>query len=381
GKHILLVQIYVDDIIFASTDPKDCDMFSDEMSLKFQMSMMGQMSFFLGLQVSQSPGGIFINQSKFAQEILKLLAGRVKQVVRSLVGEVQNAFIKGRFILDGVLIANETMEFLKKKKAQGLIFKVDFEKANGDMADMARWMGCGIGEFPFTYLGLPIRENMRRINARGPVAEKFKNKLADWKAKTMSFGGRLTLVKSWWRFRKEGGCLWVKVIKSIHGDSGGLGDVRALGGVGMGSGVWIDIVWGGIEIDGMGLEFSSFCLGVLGGKRVVYGIRGRGLMMFGVGNRNRVIKGRISVRVELDRRGIDLESVLCPCCNNVVETCAHSLVTCDLARSVWDKIFDWWKVGALMLSLLKNFFHLTEGLMSPQFYLVYGKRGAPTQAC
>nr|GFB55272.1 uncharacterized mitochondrial protein AtMg00810-like [Tanacetum cinerariifolium] len=71
GKHILLVQIYVDDIIFASTDPKDRDMFSNEMSSKFQMSMMGQMSFFLSLQVSQSSGGIFINQSKFALEILK----------------------------------------------------------------------------------------------------------------------------------------------------------------------------------------------------------------------------------------------------------------------------------------------------------------------
>nr|GEZ66139.1 retrovirus-related Pol polyprotein from transposon TNT 1-94 [Tanacetum cinerariifolium] len=71
GKHILLVQIYVDDIIFASTYPKACDMFSNEMSLKFQMSMMGQMPFFLGLQVSQSLGGIFINQSKFALEILK----------------------------------------------------------------------------------------------------------------------------------------------------------------------------------------------------------------------------------------------------------------------------------------------------------------------
>nr|GEX29903.1 putative reverse transcriptase domain-containing protein [Tanacetum cinerariifolium] len=41
GRHILLVQIYVDDIIFASTDPEDCDIFSNEMSLKFQMSMMG----------------------------------------------------------------------------------------------------------------------------------------------------------------------------------------------------------------------------------------------------------------------------------------------------------------------------------------------------
>ncbi|GJZ07624.1 retrovirus-related pol polyprotein from transposon TNT 1-94 [Tanacetum coccineum] len=70
GKHILLVQIYVDDIIFASTDPKAYDTFSKEMSSKFQMSMMGQMLFFLVLQVSQSPGGIFINQSKYAQEIL-----------------------------------------------------------------------------------------------------------------------------------------------------------------------------------------------------------------------------------------------------------------------------------------------------------------------
>nr|GEW65202.1 retrovirus-related Pol polyprotein from transposon TNT 1-94 [Tanacetum cinerariifolium] len=53
GKHILLVQIYVDDIIFSSTNPKDRVTFSNEMSSKFQMSMMGQMSFFLGLQVSQ----------------------------------------------------------------------------------------------------------------------------------------------------------------------------------------------------------------------------------------------------------------------------------------------------------------------------------------
>ncbi|GJU78787.1 retrovirus-related pol polyprotein from transposon TNT 1-94 [Tanacetum coccineum] len=51
GKHILLVQIYVDDIIFASTDHNACNIFSKEMSSKFQMSMMGQMSFFLGLQV------------------------------------------------------------------------------------------------------------------------------------------------------------------------------------------------------------------------------------------------------------------------------------------------------------------------------------------
>nr|GEU76694.1 retrovirus-related Pol polyprotein from transposon TNT 1-94 [Tanacetum cinerariifolium] len=63
--------IYVDDIIFASTNPKSCQLFAHEMNSTFQMSLMGQMSFFLGLQVSQNPRGIFINQSKFAFEILK----------------------------------------------------------------------------------------------------------------------------------------------------------------------------------------------------------------------------------------------------------------------------------------------------------------------
>ena len=71
GKHILLVQIYVDDIIFASTNPASCDHFAHEMSSTFKMSMMGQMSFFLGLQVAQNPRGIFVTQSKYALEIIK----------------------------------------------------------------------------------------------------------------------------------------------------------------------------------------------------------------------------------------------------------------------------------------------------------------------
>nr|GEZ50427.1 protein kinase-like domain, beta-lactamase/transpeptidase-like protein [Tanacetum cinerariifolium] len=276
--------------------------------------------------------------------IAKMLAERVKRVVGNVVGEEQNAFIKGRFIHDGVLIANETMEYLKKKKEKNLIFKVDFEKAydsinwrflldimkrmrQGDplspflfilaaeglnaivteavekgifrgvmvgttkvlvshlqyaddtiffgewnkenakslmcihkcfeevyglkvnynksnlycigvneeeMMDMARWMGCGTGEFPFTYLGLPIGKNMGRVSAWGPMVDKFKNKLADLKAKTMSFGGRLTL-----------------------GVRGGVD----------GWGVWSDIGRIGGEIDGVGIEFTSSCVGLLGDGR------------------------------------------------------------------------------------------------------------------
>ncbi|GKE47900.1 retrovirus-related pol polyprotein from transposon TNT 1-94 [Tanacetum coccineum] len=71
GKELLLVQIYVDDIIFAASTPKLCDLFAKIMCSKFKMSMMGKISFFLGLQISQSPRGIFINQSKYALESLK----------------------------------------------------------------------------------------------------------------------------------------------------------------------------------------------------------------------------------------------------------------------------------------------------------------------
>ncbi|GKC28260.1 retrovirus-related pol polyprotein from transposon TNT 1-94 [Tanacetum coccineum] len=71
GNDLLLVQIYVDGIIFASTNTALCNEFANLMATKFKMSMMGQLSFFLGLQISQSPRGIFLNQSKYASEIIK----------------------------------------------------------------------------------------------------------------------------------------------------------------------------------------------------------------------------------------------------------------------------------------------------------------------
>nr|GEZ43511.1 retrovirus-related Pol polyprotein from transposon TNT 1-94 [Tanacetum cinerariifolium] len=68
---ILVVKVYVDDIIFGSTDPRYATLFSDLMKSRFEMSMMWEMTFFLGLQVNQSPSGIFINKSKYVHEMLK----------------------------------------------------------------------------------------------------------------------------------------------------------------------------------------------------------------------------------------------------------------------------------------------------------------------
>ncbi|GJU80832.1 retrovirus-related pol polyprotein from transposon TNT 1-94, partial [Tanacetum coccineum] len=71
GKELLMVQVYVDDIIFSASTPELCDLFAKIICLKFKMSMMGKISFFLGLQIFQNPRGIFINQLKYALESLK----------------------------------------------------------------------------------------------------------------------------------------------------------------------------------------------------------------------------------------------------------------------------------------------------------------------
>ncbi|GKB46471.1 putative ribonuclease H-like domain-containing protein, partial [Tanacetum coccineum] len=68
---ILLLQVYVDDIIFGSTNKSLCDEFEQMMHKKFQMSSMGELTFFLGLQVQQKKDRIFIRQDKYVVDILK----------------------------------------------------------------------------------------------------------------------------------------------------------------------------------------------------------------------------------------------------------------------------------------------------------------------
>ncbi|CAH1426641.1 unnamed protein product [Lactuca virosa] len=67
----MLVQIYVDDIIFGSTDPALSREFEDLMKSKFEMSMMGKINNFLGLNIRQNREGIFINQEKYTKNLLE----------------------------------------------------------------------------------------------------------------------------------------------------------------------------------------------------------------------------------------------------------------------------------------------------------------------
>jgi hypothetical protein len=71
GKDLFVHQIYVDDIICGSTKELFCEEFGKMMSNEFEMSMIGELSFFLGLQIKQLKDGIFVSQSKYLKDMLK----------------------------------------------------------------------------------------------------------------------------------------------------------------------------------------------------------------------------------------------------------------------------------------------------------------------
>ncbi|GJX63412.1 RNA-directed DNA polymerase, eukaryota, reverse transcriptase zinc-binding domain protein [Tanacetum coccineum] len=169
----------------------------------------------------------------------KILANHLSMVIDDIISQEQSAFIKGRQITDGPLILNEIISWCKSKKMQSLLFKVDFQKAfdsvcwdhlddilgklgfgnkwrgwirgcllsskalvlvNGvrssDIQSMADRYGCLATNLPFTHLGVKVGVNMSKINFWNEVVQKVTSKLSSWKAKTLSVGGRLTLIKS-----------------------------------------------------------------------------------------------------------------------------------------------------------------------------------------
>jgi hypothetical protein len=71
GRDILIVQVYVDDIVFGGSSNSLVARFADDMSREFEMSMMGELQFFLRLQIKQSKEGTFVHQAKYTKDIVR----------------------------------------------------------------------------------------------------------------------------------------------------------------------------------------------------------------------------------------------------------------------------------------------------------------------
>jgi hypothetical protein len=71
GRDILIVQVYMDDIVFGGSSNSLVARFTEDMSREFEMSMMGELLFFLGLQIKQSKEGTFVHQAKYTKDIVR----------------------------------------------------------------------------------------------------------------------------------------------------------------------------------------------------------------------------------------------------------------------------------------------------------------------
>jgi hypothetical protein len=86
AKDLFVCQIYVDDIIFGSTNKSTCEVFSRIMIQKIEMSMMGELKYFLGFQVKQLQDGTFISQTKYIQDILNKFGMKDAKPIKTPMG-------------------------------------------------------------------------------------------------------------------------------------------------------------------------------------------------------------------------------------------------------------------------------------------------------
>jgi hypothetical protein len=106
---LFVCQIYVDDIIFGSTNQKSCEEFSRVMMQKFEMSMMGELNYFLGFQVKQLKEGTFISQTKYTQDLLKRFGMKDAKPAKTPMGT------------DGHLVLNKEGKSVDQKAYRSMI--------------------------------------------------------------------------------------------------------------------------------------------------------------------------------------------------------------------------------------------------------------------
>ncbi|XP_071693083.1 uncharacterized protein [Rutidosis leptorrhynchoides] len=87
----------------------------------------------------------------------------------------------------------------------------------------------------------------------------------------------------------------------------------------------------------------------------------------------RVLKRRIPVRTELDKRGIDLDSVRCPLCDDDVETIDHSMFFCRHSLDIWEQVYKWWGLGMVSNLSINEAFRGECNRSLSHFGQVFGK--------
>ncbi|XP_071719506.1 uncharacterized protein [Rutidosis leptorrhynchoides] len=136
------------------------------------------LNFFKGVQVGCGPNAQVVSHCFFADDAL--FVGEWND------GNAQNLLCILRCFQ---LVSGLRINMIKSNLLGVGINGVEVDRLAGNL-------GCRPDKLPFTFLGLPVGKNMNRIDSWDPILNKFKSKLATWKVNLLSFGGRLTLIKS-----------------------------------------------------------------------------------------------------------------------------------------------------------------------------------------
>nr|GEY43985.1 hypothetical protein [Tanacetum cinerariifolium] len=254
---------------------------------------------------------------------------------------------------------------LKDAVASGLIHEIE---------DTARVTGCA--SLPFIYLGLPIGSNMNLIAYWQFMIDRFRRRMSTWKEIMLSIGGRFTLIKAVlgslemeMAVSHFSDSLWARVVKVIHGDDTGM----ELKGCKV-SDTW---TWNWKRHLGSrneeSLEILKTEIGRVqvndcpdswhwnGGDDGVFSVSATRMhadncILSSLSPSTRwskilppkvnifiwrLILDRLSHRLNLSLRGLDIQSITCPSCNTGLESHDHIFFGCDTASNIWRLIRVW----------------------------------------
>ncbi|GJR14045.1 reverse transcriptase domain, reverse transcriptase zinc-binding domain protein [Tanacetum coccineum] len=194
-----------------------------------------------------------------------------------------------------------------------------------DVREMARWMKCDVGEFPFTYLGLLIGLDMKRVERAFNIDRRKEGTVAK---KRKWVDGVWRWDWDWVRNIRRRVCKEFEYLQNLLQNVVIMCDCRDRWR-------WALHYSGDFTVKELTKMVEENILNVdIGGDETIWNKLVRIKVNIFVW---RDLKGRLPVREELDKRGIDLDLLLCPSCGDMVESCSHCLVMCNFAMSVWEK--------------------------------------------
>nr|GEX71709.1 RNA-directed DNA polymerase, eukaryota [Tanacetum cinerariifolium] len=210
------------------------------------------------------------------------------------------------------------------------------------IVDAATSLGYSIMKTPFTYLGVSVGSNMTNIKVWDDIIRKIKSWLSKWKVKTLSVGGRLTLLKSvlgatpiyWMSIYKV---KWSKVFSPKKHGGLGVSSFYALNRALLFKWVWRFIsqsnsLWARVISSIHGSNFQDHALSHASPWTSII-------------CKVQVSLDRLPTTVNLAQRGIQVSSLTCPVCSLAHESTSHILFNCSMALDIARLIVRWWDLS------------------------------------